>query len=61
MGQPAVAGHGDEIAGQTSVIDVLGEMAVDASQPGGVQPDLGGVHVDLQLSHVVSSRPAGGP
>lgn len=55
MGQLTVAGHSDEKAGQAPIVDVVGEMAVDAGQPSRVETDLGGVDLDLQFAHVVSS------
>lgn len=51
MGQFSVAGHGYEVAGQAPIIDVVGEMAVDAGQPVRVETDLGGVDLDLQFAH----------
>ena len=57
MGQPAVAGDGDEPPGQPAVVDVPGEVGVEAGQTLGVQPDLGGI--DLLLQDPAESQPGG--
>src|SRR5205814_5597683 len=36
---------------QAPVVDIASEVAVDALQPVGVEPDLGGIDLDLDVSH----------
>ena len=52
------AGDRHEPAGQAAVVDVAGEVAVDALQPSGVEAGVGGIDLDLQFSHGVEPYPA---
>ncbi len=51
VGDAAVPADDGEPAGQPSVVDVAGEVAVDAAQAVGVEADLPWLDLDLEIGH----------
>ncbi len=51
----ALPGHEHQPTGQLAGLHIPGEVLVDSVQPGGVEPDLAGVHLDFQ-AHLVLLR-----
>jgi hypothetical protein len=55
----AAPGDHRQPAGQPTVLDEAFEMSVDAGQPFGVHPDLGGVDLHGHLGHALDPTGAG--